>query len=263
MAAGRPARYEAASGSSLFVRRRDFLIGCGCAACLGAAGPSFAGIPKGLVEPHMHFVPHGRGPQVAMTLDACMGETDMRILGPLVTNRIPVTIFATKRWLDNNPPALALLLQHKDLFDIQNHGAMHLPAVIGTEKVYGLEPAGTPDAVVAEVQNGERAVTAATGVAPTWYRDATALYSRDAMGLIGELNLQIAGFSLNGDIGASVPAGEAHARISAAKSGDVIISHINQPKRPAGAGVIAGILALKTRGFGFVHLDDVTIARTA
>jgi len=245
------------------LRRRDFLIGCGCAACLGAAAPSFAGIPKGLVEPHMHFVPQGRRPQVAMTLDACMGETDMRILGPLISNRIPVTIFATKRWLDNNPPAVALLLQHKDLFDIQNHGAMHLPAVIGTETVYGLEPAGTPDAVVAEVQNGERAVTAATGIAPTWYRDATALYSRDAMRLIAELNLSIAGFSLNGDIGASVPAAAAHARIAAARSGDVIISHINQPKRAAGAGVIAGILALKARGFSFVHLNDVTITTIA
>jgi len=245
------------------LRRRDFLIGCGCAACIGAATPSFAGIPKGLVEPHMHFVPQGRRPQVAMTLDACMGETDMRILGPLISNRIPVTIFATKRWLDNNPPAVALLLQHKDLFDIQNHGAMHLPAVIGTETVYGLEPAGTPDAVVAEVQNGERAVTAATGIAPTWYRDATALYSRDAMRLIAELNLSIAGFSLNGDIGASVSAAAAHARIAAARSGDVIISHINQPKRAAGAGVIAGILALKARGFSFVHLNDVTITTIA
>lgn len=211
----------------------------------------------------MHFVPQGRRPQVAMTLDACMGETDMRILGPLISNRIPVTIFATKRWLDNNPPAVALLLQHKDLFDIQNHGAMHLPAVIGTEMVYGLEPAGTPDAVVAEVQNGERAVTAATGIAPTWYRDATALYSRDAMRLIAELNLSIAGFSLNGDIGASVSAAAAHARIAAARSGDVIISHINQPKRAAGAGVIAGILALKARGFSFVHLNDVTITTIA
>ena len=239
------------------MRRRQFIATACCAVCAGAARAG------DLIEPHMHFAPADNAPAVAMTLDACMGETDMRILGPLISNRIPVTIFATKRWLDNNPPAVALLLQHKDLFDIQNHGAMHLPAVIGTETVYGLEPAGTPDAVVAEVQNGERAVTAATGIAPTWYRDATALYSRDAMRLIAELNLSIAGFSLNGDIGASVPAAAAHARIAAARSGDVIISHINQPKRAAGAGVIAGILALKARGFSFVHLNDVTITTIA
>jgi len=245
------------------MRRRDFLIGCGCAACVGIAGPASAGIPKGLVEPHMRFVPAEGTQQVAVTLDACMGETDMRILGPLITDRIPVTIFATRRWLENNPRTVNLLAQHKDLFDVQNHGAMHLPAVIGTEKVYGLQPAGTPDAVVAEVQNGSRAVTAATGKAPTWYRDATALYSRDAMGLIAELDQRVAGFSLNGDIGASVHTDVATERISAAKSGDVIIAHINQPRRPAGAGVIAGILALRGRGFQFVHLNDVTLTATA
>jgi hypothetical protein len=52
-------------------------------------------------------------------------------------------------------------------------------------------------------------------------------------------------------------------RISAAKSGDIIISHINQPTRPAGAGVAEGLLALKARGFSFVHLDDVQVARIA
>ena len=42
-----------------------------------------------------------------------------------------------------------------------------------------------------------------------------------------------------------------------ARDGDVIIGHINQPKRSSGAGLTAGILALKTKGFTFVRLDDV------
>ena len=83
------------------------------------------------------------------------------------------------------------------------------------------------------------------------------------MGVITAMNQQIAGFSLNGDIGASLSAETAKARISAAKDGDVIISHINQPKREAGAGVIEGILALKAQGFDFVHLDDVQIVAAA
>ena len=83
------------------------------------------------------------------------------------------------------------------------------------------------------------------------------------MGLIGDLGFRIGGFSLNGDIGASVSAPTAYQRISAAKSGDVIISHINQPTRPAGAGVIAGILALKARGFAFRHLDEINVTAVA
>ena len=211
----------------------------------------------------MHFAPAGGALQCAVTLDACMGETDMRILGPLIDNRIAVTISATERWINNNAAAVALLLQHPDLFVIENHGARHVPAVIGTEKVYGLTPAGTADGVFAEVNGGQQAVSAAFSRPPKWYRDATALYSTDAMGLIDAMQLRIAGFSLNGDLGASVPADEARARIAAAKSGDVIISHINQPKRPSGAGVIDGILALKAAGFGFVHLDDAPMIALA
>ena len=239
------------------MRRREFLIACGCAICAGAARP------KDLVEPHMHFVPAGGAQQVALTLDACMGETDERILGALIDNSIPTTIFATRRWLDSNPATIKVLLQHRDLFDVQNHGAKHLPAVIGTEKPYGLEPAGTADAVFAEVLGGSEAVTQAFATTPTWYRDAGALYSKDAMALIGTMGFKIAGFSLNGDIGASAPADEARTRIAAAKPGDVIISHINQPKRSSGAGVAAGVLDLKAKGFSFVHLNDVTMVAAA
>ena len=211
----------------------------------------------------MHFVPQGKGPEVAMTLDACMGETDMRILQPLIDQQIPVTIFATKRWLDHNPAVIQILKAHAELFQIEDHGAQHLPAVIGHDHPYGLAPAGTAAAVQAEVLGGSMAVTQAFGTTPKWYRDATALYTRDAMGLIGDLGFRIGGFSLNGDIGASVSAPTAYQRISAAKSGDVIISHINQPTRPAGAGVIAGILALKARGFAFRHLDEINVTAVA
>ena len=207
----------------------------------------------------MHFTPAGAAPQVAMTLDACMGETDMRILGPLIENRIPVTIFATRRWLDRNPAALKLLRQYPELFTIENHGAQHLSAVIGTSRPYGLVPAGTAKAVAEEVRGGAEAIARAFGTTPKWYRDATALYSPDAMTLIGTMGYRIAGFSLNGDFGASASARMVHKRIAGAKSGDVVIAHINQPHRPAGAGVITGILALKARGFHFVHLDDVAM----
>jgi peptidoglycan/xylan/chitin deacetylase (PgdA/CDA1 family) len=239
------------------MHRRQFLLGCACAACAGPARAS------DLIEPHMHFVPAVGALQVAMTLDACMGDVDMRILNTLITNAIPATIFATRRWLAHNPGIIKVLHAHRDLFVVENHGAQHVPCVIGTEKPYGLTPAGTADGVFAEVIGGQQAVTAAFDVAPKWFRDAAALYTSDALGLIDAMGFKIGGFSLNGDIGASVSTEVATARISAAKSGDVIISHINQPTRPAGAGVAAGLLALKARGFTFVHLDDVTMLAVA
>ena len=46
-------------------------------------------------------------------------------------------------------------------------------------------------------------------------------------------------------------------RIAAAKSGDVIIAHVNQPGRAAGAGLVEGLQALKAAGVTFVRLNDV------
>jgi peptidoglycan/xylan/chitin deacetylase (PgdA/CDA1 family) len=219
------------------------------------ASPAIA--KTGLIEPHMHIVPTGPAPEVALTLDACMGAADMRIIGALIQNDIPATIFATRRWLVHNPQVVHLLLQHPDLFEIEDHGADHLPAVIGDAHPYGLTPAGTAQGVTNEVMGGAAAVTAATGLAPHWYRGAAALYSDDALSLIGTLGFRIGGFSLNGDIGASASEKVTRTRIASAKSGDVIISHVNQPTRAAGLGVVEGVLALKAKGFRFVRLEDV------
>ena len=134
----------------------------------------------------------------------------------------------------------------------------HVPAVIGLEKPYGLEPAGTPEAVIEEVAGGAEAVSAATGARPVWYRGATALYSADALDLIARLGFRVAGFSLNADFGATASEQVAAERVAGAKDGDVIIAHINQPTRAAGAGIARGLIALQGKGFRFVRLADVT-----
>lgn len=211
-----------------------------------------------LIEPALHIAPGGvDGPRVALTLDACTGAVDERILMTLVDNEVPATIFVTGRWLRHNPDALKVLLAHRDLFELEDHGENHIPAVIGSEQPYGLMPAGTPQAVTAEVGNGAHDVLAASGRQPVWYRGAAALYSADAMTLINGMGYRIAGFSLNADLGASLSEKGAAKRFETAVDGDVIIAHVNQPTRPAGAGIAEGILALKSKGFRFVRLEDV------
>jgi len=212
-----------------------------------------------LREPRLNIASGGpEHPQVALTLDACMGGTDMRILSTLVDNAIPSTVFVTARWLSRNDAAVKVMLAHPELFELEDHGAEHVPAVLGTKTVYGIRPAGTLEAISAEVTGGQVALLHATGSPSRWYRDATALYSPEALALVRHLGLKIAGYSLNGDQGASLSAASAAHRIAHAQDGDVIIAHINQPRRPAGGGVAAGILALKARGFSFVRLEDVS-----
>ena len=89
-------------------------------------------------------------PGIVLTLDACMGGTDRRVLDLLLARRIPATLFVTARWLRENPETLALLRTRPAQFDLQNHGARHVPAVLGNQRPYGIRPAGTPAALAAE-----------------------------------------------------------------------------------------------------------------
>ncbi|MDE2444544.1 MAG: polysaccharide deacetylase family protein [Alphaproteobacteria bacterium] len=209
-----------------------------------------------LIEAHMSIA-QGRddGPKVALTFDACTGKADNRILDALIQNNIAATIFVTARWLKVNPNAITRLKSRPDLFEIENHGARHVPAIDEPLLVYGIASAGTPAAVKTEVTEGAKAVTAAFGTQPHWFRGATALYTASSEKLITDMKFKIAGFSISGDGGASYSSPKAARAISGAKDGDVIIAHINQPLKPAGAGVVKGILMLKSQGYEFVTLD--------
>lgn len=217
-----------------------------------------AGNHPHFVEPQLFIAKGGAGaPQVALTLDACSGQTDDRILNALVENKIPATIFVTGRWLKRNTVSVAIMKAHPELFELENHGLNHVPAIDNQPLMFGLKTAGSLPAIRSEIEGGANAMQIVAAGKPVWYRDATARYSDDAIKLIDEMGYRVAGYSLNADMGASLLAGQVEKRISAAKDGDVIIAHINQPTRTAGAGVVKGILALKKKGFHFVRLNDV------
>ncbi|MFD1327561.1 polysaccharide deacetylase family protein [Mycoplana ramosa] len=230
-----------------------FLVPLACALSIAASATA---APR-LVEPRLHIDKEHIGPaRIALTFDACMGRVDMRILDVLLRERIPATIFVTARWLQHNRQAAATLLAHPDLFEIENHGAMHVPAVDYPTSIYGITAAGSPQAVAREVEGGAAAIVAAGAPQPRWFRGATARYTASSITEISRLGYKVAGYSINGDDGSLLGARAAEQRVAAARDGDVVIAHINQPSHAAGAGVAKGILALKKSGVHFVRLAD-------
>jgi peptidoglycan/xylan/chitin deacetylase (PgdA/CDA1 family) len=231
-----------------------------------AAGLSL-GWPVGLtaaqqdrtIELSMRLAPTLAGARtVALTLDACPGGFDWRLARALAEQGTRATVFASGAWIRRNPEALAFLLSRRDLFAIENHGDRHIPPVLGQRRIFGLESAGTLDDVRLEVARGGAAVAQATGRRPRWYRAATGFYSPAAMPAIRALGYELAGYSLNADMGASLPARSVAARIAAARDGDVIVAHINQPGRSSGLGVARGVAALGRAGVRFVRLDELS-----
>ncbi len=232
--------------------RRGF---CGGAALLPALpGPRRRG---GLLEPALRVASTlGAARTVAVTLDCCPGRFDWRIANVLEARNIPATIFVTEIWMGWNPGPLAFLKSRPDIFTLENHGAKHLPPVLGSAPIYGLPVAGTLEAIRAEVLDGAAAITRATGRQPVWYRGAAGLYSPEAIPAIEALSVRVAGYSLNSDEGASLPAASVARRIEAARDGDVIEGHINQPHRESGAGIAAGLAALHDAGVRFTGLGQ-------
>lgn len=192
---------------------------------------------------------------VALTLDACGGRFDKALVDLLIAHRIPATVFATRKWLDANRDGTALLLAHADLFDIEDHGAEHVPAVVGAgKKVYGIP--GEPDLphLDEEVTGGAGAIADRTGRRPLYYRGAGALYDSAARQEISRLGYQIAGFSVNADAGATLPANAVAQRLRAVLPGDVVIAHMNKPAGATAAGFAMALPYLERKGFRFVKL---------
>lgn len=198
--------------------------------------------------------------QLALTLDACSGQFDEKLIQYLIQHRIPSTLFVTKRWLDRNPPGVAIIKSHLDLFDVEDHGERHKPAIIDSElEVYGIAAHPDVEHLRREVMGGARAIELTFGVAPRWYRAGTALYDQPSIREIERLGYRIAGFSVNADAGATRSKAAIVRALARARAGDVIIAHMNKPDSETAQGLAAGLQALVDQGFVFVRLDQVEL----
>lgn len=232
-------------------------------AVLGVLACALA-LAQAVVEPRHRLAPQaGAPPRLALTLDACGGGFDEALFDFLLRERIPATLFVTARWIRRHPAAVARIRAEPELFQVENHGAQHVPAVIGAGRsVYGLAGMADWAQLRTEVQGGAQAITAAFGVAPRWYRGATAVYDRAALPFIEGLGYRVAGYTLNADAGATLPREAIAQRLRQASDGDVIIAHLNKPGSGTAAGLAAGLSALRQRGFVFVRLDQADLQPT-
>jgi peptidoglycan/xylan/chitin deacetylase (PgdA/CDA1 family) len=250
----------------LLIRRRTAhasgaagLRALGIAAALATiATPIRAGTPP-LVDVRQRVESgSGRSPEVVLTLDACGGGYDVELIETLVRLRVPATIFVTRIWLERHPQAVRQLLSHPALFELQNHGAAHRPAVIG-RSVYRMPGAATAAEVESEVALGAQAVARATGTAPRWYRGAGALYDTQSLTVIGRLGQQVAGYSVNADDGATATVDTVTRRLRDLRPGDIVLAHVNRPAGATAEGFAAALPQLLQRGLHFARLSEVSV----
>lgn len=200
---------------------------------------------------------------VCLTLDACGGpggsEVDIDLVDMLISRQVPFTAFLNSRWVEANPD-LTDQLAACPTVEIANHGTSHLPLSVTGASAYGIP--GTADAgeVWDEIMGNQAALTERTGRAPRFFRPGTAHWDDVALAIAARLGLRAAGFSINGDGGATFPADTVEAEVGRAGPGDVVISHMNQPDAGTGAGYRAAIPAMLAEGIVFLTLSDALAA---
>ncbi len=231
---------------------RDLIIGLAVMWAL----PNWVYAAKVEASEWYHRLAPASSVQVALTLDACSGQVDMDLLHFLQQQKIPATLFVTQKWLKRNSAAISFLKAHADLFEIENHGAQHMPAVIGSgRRVYGLAGVATQAELEQEVVQGAAAIVAEFARAPRFYRGATARYDAIAAERIQALGYQIAGFSVNADQGASLGKRAILQKLGKLSDGDIILAHLNKPRAATGAALISALPLAQQRGIQFVRLD--------
>lgn len=228
-------------------------------AVLATSAVAAAAAEPWAIEPHQRLADAGTAaaPRVALTLDACGGAFDADLLATLVRLRVPATVFVTRRWLRANPAGVAALRAEPALFELQNHGTAHVPALLGAgRQAYGIAGVGSAARLAAEVNGAAEAIVALGAPRPAFFRGATAVYDAEALAALAALGVQVAGFSVNADAGATAPRAAIVARLRGLQPGDVVIAHMNRPAGATAEALAEALPALLARGVRFVPLSQ-------
>ncbi len=204
---------------------------------------------------------HSDKKEIALTFDACGGserssQYDEALIEFLILRHIPATLFINARWIDTNPQ-IFMKLSHNPLFEIANHGTAHKPLSVEGKGIYAIHGTSSVDEVMAEIQGNNEKIEKLTGKRPQFFRAGTAYYDEQAVEIARTMGMEIGGFSILGDAGATFSAPKVAQQLMSAKSGDIVVFHMNHPEGGTREGVAQGVEFLVTEGFSFVRLSDV------
>ncbi|MEV0536403.1 polysaccharide deacetylase family protein [Kitasatospora sp. NPDC050463] len=195
----------------------------------------------------------------ALTFDACGGPGgsgyDADLIDLLRANGVPATLFLNARWIDANPAEFESLAADP-LFEIANHGTAHRPLSVAGRSAYGIRGTRDVGEVYDEVAGNAAKLAALLGRPPRFFRSGTAHYDDVATRIVTGLGERVAGFTVNGDGGATLGAAQVRREVAAAPPGAIVIAHMNHPGGGTAPGFAAALPTMLAAGRRFVRLCD-------
>lgn len=194
---------------------------------------------------------------IALTFDACGGPhgsaVDQRLVDTLREYAVPATLFLSATWIEANPEATRSLAADP-LFRLENHGTRHLPLTVNGAAAYGIPGTASPAEAMAEI-DGNREQLSRYGVESNWFRSGTAHYDDVAVDIARDRGVAIAGYTVNGDYGATATPAHVAENIVTAPDGAIVLAHMNHPSSGTAAGVRRAVEELRGSAVRFAFLD--------
>lgn len=194
-------------------------------------------------------------PIVFLTLDACSGSFDYRILSLLEEHQIPATLFINARWLDKHQEIFKQLVKNP-LFSLQNHGTKHQPLSVNGNTIYHIQGTKNIQEVYEEIMQMHQKMIDLGAKPPRFFRSGTAYYDEIALRIIKDLGYKAVGFDVIGDGGATFKKDQIIEQAKLVKNGSILIYHFNHPEKDVFEGLKQVIKILKEKGFVFKKLED-------
>lgn len=188
---------------------------------------------------------------IALTFDACeAGERvsfDRGVLDFLLVRRIPFTVFASGKFVEDNAADIAELAK-LDFVDIENHSWNHPNSMNHF----------SAEAAVEQVRRAEESIVAATGHTPQFFRFPAGNYSPTTLQAVEDLGYKVLHWRwATGDPDPREGANALYNRvISKVESGDILIFHINGRGVHTAEALPRVVEELETQGYRFVLVSD-------
>lgn len=199
-------------------------------------------------------IPEDQDSAIALTFDACGGDADEDLIKWLKTEEIPATLFLSGIWIANHPE-LTVELSENRLFNIENHGYRHLPCSADGREAEEIEGTGSVEEIFDEIALNDRLIREITGRETQLFRSGTAHYDEVCLKIAGRMGFTVAGFTVNGDGGGKLTAGEIKSNLMDAGSEDIVLLHMNRPGNGTLDGLKAAVPKLREAGYRFVLLE--------
>lgn len=216
----------------------------------------------GLAIPGVATTVTTEAPSIALTFDACGGPGgdgyDAALIEYLKKEQVPATLFFTSKWISARKQT-AQALASEPLFEIENHGSAHRPCSVTGKSAYDIRGTRNVGDAIDEIQRGSGAIFDLTGKAPRFYRPGTAYFDDVCLDVVSALGETPAGFAVNGDGGTGFSRAQVRDAITKAKSGSIVLLHMNHPSAHTREGVMDAIPILRARGVKLVRLRDAPV----